>query len=161
MANRIFRSDEISPMAEEVWANGIWASSCPDSGFRVQGSGFRVQGSGVSPPPRRHTLIRPCTPNPKPQTPNPTITPTHHTPDPRPCAPPPTAGVRASSFLLSSLQMSDTRVYALCMRALLETASHFCEAVVLKLRAVPKCTTQLKNFPSDPSWRRCSCHPSR
>ena len=36
--------------------------------------------------------------------------------------------------LLSSLEFSDAKVYEPCMRALLGTASHFCEVVVLKLR---------------------------
>ena len=43
-----------------------------------------------------------------------------------------------SSLLLSSLELSDnTTIYEPGIRALLGTASHFCEAVVLKLRAVP------------------------
>jgi len=42
-----------------------------------------------------------------------------------------------SSFLLSSLELSDTKVYAPHIRAVLGTASHFCELVVLKLRTVP------------------------
>ena len=45
----------------------------------------------------------------------------------------------SSSLLLSSLELSDTKVYAPEIRALLGTASHFCEIGVLKLmvRAVP------------------------
>ena len=39
-----------------------------------------------------------------------------------------------SSVLLSSLELSDTKVYEPQTRALLGTASHFCEVVVLKLR---------------------------
>jgi len=42
--------------------------------------------------------------------------------------------VDPSSLLLSSLELSDTNVYAPYIRALLGTASHFCEVVVLKLR---------------------------
>ena len=42
-----------------------------------------------------------------------------------------------SSLLLSSLELSDTQVYGPQIRALLGTASHFCEVVVLKLRTVP------------------------
>ena len=54
------------------------------------------------------------------------------------------------SVLLSSLELSDAKVYEPQIRALLGTASHFCEAVVLKLRTV-------KNIgPSDwiraPGW---------
>jgi len=37
------------------------------------------------------------------------------------------------SLLLSSLELSDTQVYEPSVRALLGTASHFCEVVVLKL----------------------------
>ena len=43
--------------------------------------------------------------------------------------------VSSSSLLLSSLELSDTKVYAPQIRALLGTASHFCEVVVLRLRA--------------------------
>jgi len=43
----------------------------------------------------------------------------------------------SSSFLLSSVELSDTQVYEPEMRALLGTASHFCGVVVLKLRTVP------------------------
>ena len=39
-----------------------------------------------------------------------------------------------SSVLLSSLELRDTKVYEPQIRALLGTASHFCEVVVLKLR---------------------------
>ena len=38
-----------------------------------------------------------------------------------------------SSLLLSSLELSDTKVYEPQMRARLGTAAHFCEAVVIKL----------------------------
>jgi len=43
----------------------------------------------------------------------------------------------SSSVLLSSLEWSDTKVYEPEIRALLGTASHFCEVVVLKLITVP------------------------
>ena len=44
----------------------------------------------------------------------------------------------SESYLLrSSLELRDATIYEPQMRALLGTASHFCEAVVLKLRAVP------------------------
>ena len=43
----------------------------------------------------------------------------------------------SSSLLLSSLELSDTTIYEPYMRALLGTASHFCEVVVLKLRTAP------------------------
>ena len=43
----------------------------------------------------------------------------------------------SSSLLLSSLELSDTTVYEPPIRALLGTASHFCQVVVLKLRTVP------------------------
>ena len=39
-----------------------------------------------------------------------------------------------TSLFLSSLEMSDTQVYEPEIRVLFRTASHFCEAVVLKLR---------------------------
>jgi len=42
-----------------------------------------------------------------------------------------------------SLKLSDTRVYAPQIRALLGTAAHLCRVVVLKLRAVPSC--RMKN----------------
>ena len=45
----------------------------------------------------------------------------------------PRAGL-SLSLLLSSLKLSDTEVYEPPLRALLGTASHFCEVVVLKLR---------------------------
>ena len=38
--------------------------------------------------------------------------------------------ISSSSLLLSSLELSDTRVYEPSIRALLETGSHFCEVVV-------------------------------
>jgi len=43
----------------------------------------------------------------------------------------------SSALLLSSLELSDTKVYEPSIRALLGTASHFCEVVVLELRTVP------------------------
>ena len=42
-----------------------------------------------------------------------------------------------SSLLLSSLELSDTQVYEPFIQALLGTASHFCEVVVLKLTMIP------------------------
>jgi len=46
----------------------------------------------------------------------------------------------SSSLLLSNLELSDTKVYESEIRALLGTASHFCEVVVLKLwRTVKGC----------------------
>jgi len=44
---------------------------------------------------------------------------------------------KSSSLLLSSLELSDTKVYAPQMRARLGTAAHFCEVVILKLRTAP------------------------
>ena len=46
-----------------------------------------------------------------------------------------------SSALLSSLELSDATSVWPRIRALLENASHFCEAVVLKSRTVPTGTT--------------------
>jgi len=43
----------------------------------------------------------------------------------------------SSSVLLSSLELSDTQVYEPEIRALLGTASHFCEVIFLKLKTVP------------------------
>ena len=43
----------------------------------------------------------------------------------------------SSSELLSSLELSDTKVYKPQIRALLGTASHFCQVDVFELRAVP------------------------
>jgi len=48
-----------------------------------------------------------------------------------------TGKISSSSLLLSSLELSDTKVYEPCIRALLGTASHFCQVAVLKLRTVP------------------------
>ena len=42
-----------------------------------------------------------------------------------------------SSLLLSSLELSDTQVYVPGIRALVETASQFCEVVVFELSTVP------------------------
>jgi len=42
----------------------------------------------------------------------------------------------SSSLLLSRLELSDTKVYEPQIRALLGTASHFCELVVLKFKTV-------------------------
>jgi hypothetical protein len=47
----------------------------------------------------------------------------------------------SSSLSLSSLDLSDTHVYAPGKRALLGTASHFCEVLVLKLRTAPNRST--------------------
>ena len=44
----------------------------------------------------------------------------------------------SSSLLLASLVLSDTKVYEPYIRALLGTASHSCEVVVLKLRTRPE-----------------------
>ena len=43
----------------------------------------------------------------------------------------------SSSVLPLSLELGDTTIYEPQVRALLGTAPHFCEAVVLKLRTVP------------------------
>ena len=43
----------------------------------------------------------------------------------------------SSSLLLSSLELSDATIYEPQIRALLETAPHFCQAVVLEFRTVP------------------------
>ena len=43
----------------------------------------------------------------------------------------------SSSLLLSSLELSDSKVYEPYIRARLGTATHFCEVVVRKLRTVP------------------------
>jgi len=48
----------------------------------------------------------------------------------------------SSSLLLSSLELSDTTICQPYIRALLGTASHFCEAVVLTLRTVPLGTAE-------------------
>ena len=45
--------------------------------------------------------------------------------------------ILSASLLLSSLELSDTNVYEPYTRALLGTAAHFCQVVVLKLRTVP------------------------
>ena len=50
-------------------------------------------------------------------------------------------------FLLSSIDLSDTKVYEPYIRALFGTASHFCETVVRKLRmCAPLKSTQLTYF---------------
>jgi len=43
----------------------------------------------------------------------------------------------SSSLLLSSLELSDTKVYEPYIRARLGTAAHLCEVIVLKLRSDP------------------------
>ena len=50
-----------------------------------------------------------------------------------PAAPRPSS----SSLLLSRLKLGETQIYAPQIRALLGTASHFYEVVVLELRTVP------------------------
>ena len=62
----------------------------------------------------------------------------------------------SSSLLLSSLEQSDTDVYAPCIRALLGTASQFCETVVLKSRNVPNSTIPRSN--DGHFWCRQSGH---
>ena len=47
-------------------------------------------------------------------------------------------GGESCSLLLTSVELSDTQVYGPQMRALLGTASHFCEHVVLGLRHTPQ-----------------------
>ena len=42
--------------------------------------------------------------------------------------------ISSSSFLLSSLELSDTKVYEPLMRALLGTGSQFCEVIILECR---------------------------
>jgi len=62
-----------------------------------------------------------------------------------------------------SLKLSDTRVYEPQIRARLGNTTHFCEVVVLKLRAVPNWySSRFKKSLSGPSWRtsdvrRCCC----
>jgi len=48
------------------------------------------------------------------------------------------AASSASSLLLSSLELSDTKVYEPEIRALLRTAAHFCKVGVLKLSAASR-----------------------
>jgi len=48
------------------------------------------------------------------------------------------AGLSSSSLLLSSLELSDTKVYEPSIRALLGTASHFCEVVAGQSTLNPK-----------------------
>ena len=55
-----------------------------------------------------------------------------------------------ASSLLSSLELSGTKVYEPQIRARLGTTAHFCEVVVLKLRPGFRCTT----------WRRCCTEAS-
>ena len=64
------------------------------------------------------------------------------------------AGPRAAlvfppSLLISSLELSDTKVYQPEIRALLETNSHFCEVIVFELRTLPRCYPHggLRRFP--------------
>ena len=65
----------------------------------------------------------------------------------------------SSSLLLSSLDLSDTRIYEPSIRALLGTARHFCSAVVLKLIIVPL-GTALSRRTFSPSRRRASSSSS-
>jgi len=68
----------------------------------------------------------PCIIHPESFTLNPQHAPWLPTPNPQP----------SSSLLPSSLESSDTQVYEPSTRALLGTASHFSEVVILKLRRV-------------------------
>ena len=52
-----------------------------------------------------------------------------------------------SSLLPSSLELSDATIYEPCIRALLVTASHLCEAVVLRLRVMLLLLTPLQLTP--------------
>ena len=75
----------------------------------------------------------------------------------------------SSSSLISSLELSDTKVYETYTRDLLDTASQFCELIVLRSRNVPNGTTlSLRNLrvtcrggwqPDD--WRVLSLPASR
>ena len=56
-------------------------------------------------------------------------------------AAPPRDTSTSSSSLLASLDLSNTSIYEPQIRALLGTAPHFCQTVVLELRTVPNCTT--------------------
>jgi len=62
-------------------------------------------------------------------------TPTAQSPSPVPAAvhPAPRTSPSSSSFILSSLELSDTTVHEPYIRALLDTVSQFCEAIVLRL----------------------------
>ena len=51
------------------------------------------------------------------------------------------SGSSSLSLLLASLELSHTTIYEPQMRAHFESASHFCDAVVLKLRSVPQVWT--------------------
>ena len=55
----------------------------------------------------------------------------------------------SSSLLPSSLRLSDTQVYEPQIRTRLETASHFCEVAVLKLRTVPYALLLLNDLEHD------------
>jgi len=54
-----------------------------------------------------------------------------------------------SSLLLSSLELSDTKVYEPYIRALLGTASRFCEVGVLKSRTVSRRSRTQRYHPMD------------
>jgi len=63
----------------------------------------------------------------------------------------------SSSLLLSSLESSDTQVYEPLIRALLGTAAHFCELVVLKVlpsRSAAVQTLRASRGPCARPWRR-------
>ena len=62
-----------------------------------------------------------------------------------------------SFFLITlGLKLSDAKVYEPWIRALLGTASHYCEAVVHTPRTVP--SSQFENFPSGLLGRRPALH---
>jgi len=82
---------------------------------------------------RAPRALSPKTPNPKPQT-----------LEPKPQPPPGRAS--SSSLLLSSLELSDTKVYEPYIRARPGTAAHFCEGVVLKLKPQPSPGRALRRY---------------
>ena len=59
-----------------------------------------------------------------------------------------------SSLLLSSLELSDTKVYGPQIRARLGTASRFCEVAVLKPRTVPNGATLSSKIGRTMTWTR-------
>ena len=59
----------------------------------------------------------------------------------------------SSPLLLSSLELSNTKIYKSLIRALLGTAPHFCQAVVLKLRTVPL-GTAVQGVIQKKKWRQ-------
>ena len=101
---------------------GIWdlGFGVKDSGFWFQEIGFRVWALGV----RREALDFCFIARKMLQWPPTTWT--------------VNSSASSSSLLsLSSLDLSDTTVYELSIRALVGTASHLCEALVLELKTVP------------------------